>query len=76
MRRPSYWIKAKAFLSKKDKIMKKLIFLITFILFPLNFVNSHTVNQCYCNEECFTKEVSNIKCAGNKVKFKSKGLPW
>ena len=55
--------------------MKKLIFLITFILFPLNFVNSHTVNQCYCNEECFTKEVSNIKCAGNKVKFKSKGLP-
>ena len=25
MRKPSYWNKAKAFLSKKDKVMKKLI---------------------------------------------------
>ena len=55
--------------------MKKVFLIIIFTLLPFNFLNSHTINKCYCDEECFTKEISNIKCEGNKVKFKSKGLP-
>ena len=49
--------------------------LVILISIFFNFVSAHTINQCYCEKDCFTKEVTNISCQGNKVKFKSKGLP-
>ena len=58
--------------------MKKLLAIVVLgLLLSGNSTSSHTINKCYCDNECYTDEVSIVSCneKEKKVKFKSNGLP-
>ena len=58
--------------------MKKLLAIVVLgLLLSGNSSSSHTINKCYCDNECYTDEVSIVSCneKEKKVKFKSNGLP-
>ena len=54
-----------------------LYFLISSFSF-FSIVHSHNISKiddCRCDEVCYTKEITSLKCSNNYVTFKSSGLP-
>lgn len=53
--------------------MRLFIFLAA-LMFPAA-AQAHTINNCACDPDCYTKEVEHLRCNDRHASFKSKGLP-
>ena len=40
-----------------------------------SFSHAHQISSCMCDEECYTDEVSNLKCNSKSASFTPDGLP-
>lgn len=60
--------------------LTKAILAISILTCSTTFVvQAHSLKEkiadCSCDQACYTEEVSNVSCSGDKVTFNSKGLP-
>jgi len=47
---------------------------IVWLLAPASAL-AHTIEPCYCDQGCYTNEVTKLTCTPDKARFKSTGLP-
>ena len=70
MRKPSYWNKAKKYLSKKDKVMKKLILTYKDVTLTSRRDIFYSLVKAVCGQQVSTKSADAIF---NRLKIKCKG---
>ena len=58
----------------KKKICMRIIWLLASLIWT-NISYAHEISSCMCDKECYTDEVSNLKCSSKSVFFTSRGLP-
>ena len=52
----------------------RILLLLTILVWS-NISNAHEISSCMCDKECYTDEISNLKCSSKSASFMSDGLP-
>lgn len=61
-------------MSKQREFHMPIILFLGMLIW-VSLSHAHQISSCMCDEECYTDEVSNLKCSSKSASFTSDGLP-
>ncbi len=59
----------------KSLLSKKILLVFCIFYSPTLIAHNISIDDCRCEEACYTEEVSSLKCNNQNVQFQSNGLP-